>query len=58
MLKKRVEKYAGKASALSEWLENEIPEGLTVFCLAPDSAGVLRKQRTTNIVEFQNMELK
>ena len=39
-------------------LESEIPEGLTVFNLAPDSIGVRRKLRTTNMVEFQNKELK
>ena len=38
--------------------ESEIPEGLTVFNLAPDSIGVRRKLRTTNMVEFQNKELK
>lgn len=58
MLKKMVEKYAGKASEFSEWLENEIPEGLTVFEFAPDSLSVQRKLRTTNMVEFQNKELK
>ena len=47
MLKKTVEKYAGKASEFAKWLEYEIPEGLTVFNLAPDSIGVRRKLRTT-----------
>ena len=47
MLKKTVEKYAGRASEFAEWLESEIPEGLTVFNLAPDSVGVRRKLRTT-----------
>ena len=58
MLKKTVEKDAGKASEFAKWLECEIPEGLTVFNLAPDSIGVRRKLRTTNMVEFQNKELK
>ena len=58
MLKKTVEKYAGRASEFAEWLESEIPEGLTVFNLAPDYVGVRRKLRTTNMVEFQNKELK
>ena len=35
MLKKTVEKYAGRASKFAEWLGSEIPEGLTVFNLAP-----------------------
>ena len=58
MLKKVVEKYINKASEFARWLESEIPEGLTVFNLAPDSIGVRRKLRTTNMVEFQNKELK
>ena len=58
MLKKTVEKYAGRASEFAEWLESEIPEGLTVFNLAPDYVGVRRKLRTTNMVEFQNKGLK
>ena len=58
MLKKTVEKYAGKASEFARWLEREIPEGLTVFSIVPDSVGVRRKLRTTNMVEFQNKELK
>ena len=58
MLKKVVEKYMDKASEFARWLESEIPEGLTVFNLAPDSIGVRRKLRTTNMVEFQNKELK
>ena len=55
---KTVEKYAGKASEFAKWLECEIPEGLTVFNLAPDSIWVRRKLITTNMVEFQNKELK
>jgi hypothetical protein len=47
MLKKVVEKYTDKASEFARWLESEIPEGLTVFNLAPDSIGVRRKLRTT-----------
>ena len=47
MLKKTVEKYAGKASEFARWLKYEIPEGLTVFSVVPDSVGVRRKLRTT-----------
>ena len=47
MLKKTVEKYAGKASEFARWFEREIPQGLTVFSIAPDSVGVRRKLRTT-----------
>ena len=57
-LKKVVEKYMDKTSEFARWLESEIPEGLTVFNLAPDSIGVRRKLRTTNMVEFQNNEFK
>ena len=39
-------------------LENELPEGFTVFNVEPDSLNARRKLRTTNMVEFQNKELK
>ena len=58
MLKKVVKNTWAKASEFARWLESEIPEGLTVFNLAPDSIGVRHKFRTTNMVEFQNKELK
>ena len=58
MLKKTIEKYENKASGFAEWLEHEIPEGLTVFNLVPDSIGGRRKLRTANMIEFQNKELK
>ena len=58
MPKKTVEKYASKASEFTKWLEYEIPEGLTVFSVAPNSVGARRKLRTTNMIEFQNKELK
>ena len=58
MLKKTVEKYAPRASEFAKWIEHEIPEGLTVFNIVPDSIGVRRKLRTTNMIEFQNKELK
>ncbi len=58
LLKRTVRKYKENASGLSEWLENEIPEGFTVFSVLPDSLNARRKLRTTNMVEFQNKELK
>ena len=58
MLKKTIEKYNNKASEFAEWLEHEIPEGLTVFNTDPDSIGARRKLRTTNMIEFQNKKLK
>ena len=57
-LKKLIEKYGKTAPDLSSWLENELPEGFTVFNVEPDSLNARRKLRTTNIVEFQNKELK
>ena len=57
-LKKLIEKYGKTAPDLSNWLENELPEGFTVFNVEPDSLNARRKLRTTNMVEFQNKELK
>ena len=57
-LKKLIEKYGKTAPELSSWLENELPEGFTVFNVEPDSLNARRKLRTTNMVEFQNKELK
>ena len=58
MLKRTIDKYKSKFSELAQWLENELPEGFTVFSVAPDSLNSRRKLRTTNMVEFQNKELK
>ena len=58
MLKKTIEKYENKTSGFAEWLEHEIPEGLTVFNIVPDSIGSRRKLRTANMIEFQNKVLK
>ena len=57
-LKKLIEKYGKTAPDLSNWLEYELPEGFTVFNLEPDSLNARRKLRTTNMVEFQNKDLK
>ena len=56
LLKLSAAKYREKASDLSAWMESELPEGFTVFDKAP--AAARRKLRTTNMVEFQNKELK
>jgi len=56
LLKLSAAKYREKASDLSAWLESELPEGFMVFEAAP--AAARRKLRTTNMVEFQNKELK
>jgi transposase-like protein len=54
-LAKTVEKYSKNASRLSEWLANNIPEGLTVFAFP----AAFRKQlRTTNGVERLHREVR
>ena len=52
LLKKLIEKYGKTAPELSSRLENELPEGFTVFNEDPDSLNARRKLRTTNMVEF------
>jgi putative transposase len=49
-----VQKYTKTASKLAEWLEKNIPEGLTVFAFP---AAHQRKLRTTNMVERLNREI-
>jgi transposase-like protein len=54
-LAKAVEKYAKTASRLSEWMANNIPEGLTVFAFP----AAFRKQlRTTNGLERLHREVR
>lgn len=55
LLNKAVEKYAQTASELSEWMQQNIPQGLTVFELPPHKR---KKLRTSNMAELQNKELK
>jgi transposase-like protein len=50
-----VEKYAESAPQLAAWIEENIPEGLTVFRLPPAHR---RKLRTTNMLERMNKEIK
>lgn len=54
-LAKLVAKYAKSAPRLADWLEKNIPEGLTVFSFP---AAHRRKLRTVNLVERLNRELK
>jgi putative transposase len=54
-LAKVVEKYSKSASRLSEWLANNIPEGLTVFAFP---ASFRRLLRTTNGVERLHREVR
>lgn len=57
LLKRTIGKYKNNSSGLAQWLENELPEGFTVFTVT-ESLNAQRKLRTTNMVEFQNKELK
>ncbi len=54
-LKNIVEKYAKSAPKLSEWMELNVPEGLTVFSLPKERQ---RKLRTSNSIERLNREIK
>ena len=53
-LAQAVQKYAKTASRLAEWLEKNIPEGLTVFAFPVTHQ---RRLRTTNMVERLNREI-
>ncbi len=53
-LAKTVQKYAKTASRLADWLEKNIPEGLTVFAFPAEHR---RKIRTTNGLERVNKEV-
>lgn len=55
LLTQLVEKYQENAPDLSTWLENNVPEGLTVFEL-PDTHR--RRLRTSNMLERVNQEIK
>jgi len=55
LLKLRVEKYATTAPKLAHWLEENVPQSLSVFSVPPAHRRMLR---TTNMLERQNRELK
>lgn len=58
LLKRTVKKYRElKADKLADWMELNIPEGFTVY-QAVDTLFARKRLRTTNMVEFQNKELK
>ena len=52
---KTVEKYAQSASKLADWLEGNIPEGLTVFSFPADRR---RRIRTVNSLERVCLEIR
>lgn len=54
-LRKTVEKYAHSASKLADWLEGNIPEGLTVFSFPEDH---WRRIRTVNSLERICLEIR
>ena len=55
LLAQAVKKYASKAAKLANWMETNIPDGLTVFSF-PDSHR--RLIRTTNSLERLNREIR
>lgn len=55
LLGKTVEKYRSVAGRLAHWIEEMIPQGLTVFSLP---AKHRRRLRSTNMLERQNREIK
>jgi len=50
-----VEKYRSKAPKLSAWMEDNIPEGFTVYMVP---YAMRRRLRTTNMIERLNREIK
>lgn len=55
LLQKLIKKYDKKAPKLATWAEENLPEGFTVFSLAPSHR---RRMRTTNLVERLNEEIR
>jgi transposase-like protein len=55
LLTAMVKKYADSAPRLSEWLENNVEQGLTVFSFPKEQQ---RRLRTTNLSERLNREIK
>jgi putative transposase len=54
LLKLMLDKYRQSAPRLAEWLEQNVPEGLTVFTRP---AAHRRRLRTTNLIERLNKEI-
>jgi putative transposase len=55
LLAQAVQKYAPHASALADWMEKNIPEGLTIFAFP---SAHQRRIRTTNSLERLNREIR
>ena len=54
-LQQIVDKYSKTASALADWMETAIPEGLTVYDFPEDHR---RRIRTSNVLERVSQEIK
>jgi transposase-like protein len=54
-LARTVEKYLKSASKLAEWIETNVPEGLTALILPPAHR---QRMRTTNMLENLNKQIK
>ena len=50
-----VEKYQDSAPTLSQWMQDNVPEGLAVFTLA---ASHRRRMRTSNALELVHKQIK
>jgi transposase-like protein len=55
LLDKAVDKYQKSASKLAAWMQENLPEGFTVFSLP---AKLRRRLRTTNMMEWVNKEIR
>jgi transposase-like protein len=55
LLQDTIKKYEKSASRLANWMEANIPEGLTVFSFPEKHQ---RRLRTTNMLENLNKEIK
>ena len=55
LLQLTTEKYREKAPLLSAWMEENIPEGLTIFSFPQEH---WKKLRTSNLAERVNKEIK
>lgn len=54
-LRQMIDQYHDTAPRLAHWLEENVPEGLTIFALP---AGHRKRLRTTNCLERLNKEIK
>jgi len=55
LLKAMITKYTKTSPKLAAWLEQNVPEALTVFCLPPEHR---TRMRTSNSAERVNQEIK